>query len=145
MICTATQVGFSVTPSLHSIRVMSLDQLGIIVQLTQMLAKGYQLPRRLGRCTAHAVHCLSRGRLVGRCRKGDCHSAKRLKRLCRTAKLRGHLNGKQRAGHGGESRYRDKVERAEATSEAWWCRLLSLRAIQQARVSCARNDGLDAP
>ncbi|WP_233806976.1 ACT domain-containing protein [Paraburkholderia sp. HP33-1] len=36
----ATQVGFSVTPSLHSIRVMGLDQLGIIAQLTQMLADG---------------------------------------------------------------------------------------------------------
>ncbi|MFM0133947.1 amino acid-binding protein [Paraburkholderia sediminicola] len=36
----ATQVGFSVTPSLHSVRVMSLDQLGIIAQLTQMLADG---------------------------------------------------------------------------------------------------------
>ncbi|WP_233870613.1 ACT domain-containing protein [Paraburkholderia adhaesiva] len=36
----ATQVGFSVTPSLHSIRVMGLDQLGIIALLTQMLADG---------------------------------------------------------------------------------------------------------
>lgn len=36
----ATQVGFSVTPSLHSIRVMGLDQLGITAQLTQMLADG---------------------------------------------------------------------------------------------------------
>src|ERR1700758_2463457 len=36
----ATQVGFSVTPSLHSIRVMGLDQLGIIAQLTEMLADG---------------------------------------------------------------------------------------------------------
>ena len=36
----ATQAGFSVTPSLHSIRVMGLDQLGIIAQLTQMLADG---------------------------------------------------------------------------------------------------------
>ncbi|WP_206997223.1 ACT domain-containing protein [Trinickia mobilis] len=36
----ATQVGFSVTPSLHSVRVMGLDQLGIIAQLTQMLADG---------------------------------------------------------------------------------------------------------
>lgn len=36
----ATQVGFSVTPSLHSIRVMGLDQLGIIGQLTEMLADG---------------------------------------------------------------------------------------------------------
>ncbi|WP_028208956.1 ACT domain-containing protein [Paraburkholderia nodosa] len=36
----ATQVGFSVTPSLHSIRVMGLDQLGIIAQLTLMLADG---------------------------------------------------------------------------------------------------------
>jgi hypothetical protein len=34
----ATQVGFSVTPSLHSVRVMGLDQLGIIAQLTQVLA-----------------------------------------------------------------------------------------------------------
>ncbi len=36
----ATQVGFNVTPSLHSVRVMGLDQLGIIAQLTQMLADG---------------------------------------------------------------------------------------------------------
>jgi hypothetical protein len=36
----ATQAGFSVTPSLHSIRVMGLDQLGVIAQLTQMLADG---------------------------------------------------------------------------------------------------------
>ena len=36
----ARQVGFSVTPSLHSVRVMGLDQLGIIAQLTQMLADG---------------------------------------------------------------------------------------------------------
>lgn len=36
----ATQVGFSVTPSLHSVRVMGLDQLGIIAQLTRMLAEG---------------------------------------------------------------------------------------------------------
>jgi hypothetical protein len=36
----ATQVGFSVTPSLHSVRVVGLDQPGIIAQLTQMLADG---------------------------------------------------------------------------------------------------------
>lgn len=36
----ARQAGFSVTPSLHSVRVMGLDQLGIIAQLTQMLADG---------------------------------------------------------------------------------------------------------
>jgi hypothetical protein len=36
----ATRVGFNVTPSLHSVRVMGLDQLGIIAQLTQMLASG---------------------------------------------------------------------------------------------------------
>ncbi|MGF6934895.1 hypothetical protein OKW41_004057 [Paraburkholderia sp. UCT70] len=36
----ATQAGFSVSPSLHSIRVMGLDQLGIIAQLTQILADG---------------------------------------------------------------------------------------------------------
>ncbi|RZF28915.1 amino acid-binding protein [Paraburkholderia sp. UYCP14C] len=36
----ATQVGFSVTPSLHSIRVMGLDQLGIIAQLSRALADG---------------------------------------------------------------------------------------------------------
>ncbi|MBB5463102.1 ACT domain-containing protein [Paraburkholderia sp. Cpub6] len=36
----ATQAGFSVSPSLHSVRVMGLDQLGIIAQLTQMLADG---------------------------------------------------------------------------------------------------------
>ncbi|MGF6507521.1 ACT domain-containing protein [Paraburkholderia sp. 32] len=36
----ATQAGFSVSPSLHSVRVMGLDQLGIIAQLTQMLAEG---------------------------------------------------------------------------------------------------------
>ena len=36
----ATQVGFNVTPSLHSVRVMGLDQLGIIAQLTEMLADG---------------------------------------------------------------------------------------------------------
>ena len=36
----ATQVGFSVTPTLHSVRVMGLDELGIIAQLTQMLADG---------------------------------------------------------------------------------------------------------
>jgi hypothetical protein len=36
----ATQVGFSITPSLHSVRVMGLDQLGIIAQLSQMLADG---------------------------------------------------------------------------------------------------------
>ena len=36
----ATQAGFSVSQSLHSIRVMGLDQLGIIAQLAQMLADG---------------------------------------------------------------------------------------------------------
>ncbi|WP_087739328.1 ACT domain-containing protein, partial [Paraburkholderia piptadeniae] len=36
----ATQVGFNVTPSLHSVRVMGLDQLGIIAELTQRLADG---------------------------------------------------------------------------------------------------------
>jgi hypothetical protein len=36
----ATQVGFTVTPSLHSVRVMGLDQLGVIAQLAQMLADG---------------------------------------------------------------------------------------------------------
>ena len=36
----ATQAGFNVTPSLHSVRVMGLDQLGIIAQLTRMLAEG---------------------------------------------------------------------------------------------------------
>jgi hypothetical protein len=36
----ATQVGFSVTRTLHSVRVMGLDQLGIIAQLTQALADG---------------------------------------------------------------------------------------------------------
>ncbi|SAK64462.1 hypothetical protein AWB75_02942 [Caballeronia catudaia] len=36
----ATQAGFSVTPSLHSVRVMGMDQLGIIGQVTQMLADG---------------------------------------------------------------------------------------------------------
>lgn len=36
----ATQAGFSVSPSLHSVRVMGMDQLGIIGQVTQMLADG---------------------------------------------------------------------------------------------------------
>ncbi|RQQ10893.1 ACT domain-containing protein [Burkholderia stagnalis] len=36
----ATQAGFSVTPSVHSVRVMGLDQLGAVAQLTQMLADG---------------------------------------------------------------------------------------------------------
>ncbi|TDN62212.1 amino acid-binding protein [Paraburkholderia sp. BL10I2N1] len=36
----ATQVGFNVTPSLHSVRVMGLDQLGIVAELTQKLADG---------------------------------------------------------------------------------------------------------
>ncbi|EIM94774.1 amino acid-binding ACT protein [Paraburkholderia hospita] len=36
----ATQVGFNVTPSLHSVRVMGLDQLGIIAELTRQLADG---------------------------------------------------------------------------------------------------------
>ena len=36
----ATKAGFSVTPGLHSIRVMGLDQLGVIAQLTSMLADG---------------------------------------------------------------------------------------------------------
>lgn len=40
VIRVATQVGFSVTPSVHSVRVMGLDQMGIIGQLTQMLADG---------------------------------------------------------------------------------------------------------
>jgi hypothetical protein len=34
----ATQAGFSVSQSLHSIRVMGLDRLGIMAQLTQLLA-----------------------------------------------------------------------------------------------------------
>jgi hypothetical protein len=34
----ATQAGFSITSSLHSVRVMGLDQLGIIAQLAQTLA-----------------------------------------------------------------------------------------------------------
>ena len=36
----ATQVGFNVTPSLHSVRVMGMDQLGIIAELTEKLAEG---------------------------------------------------------------------------------------------------------
>jgi len=40
VIRAATQVGFSVTPSVHSVRVMGLDQMGIIGQLAQMLADG---------------------------------------------------------------------------------------------------------
>jgi hypothetical protein len=36
----ATQAGFSVTPSLHSVRVMGMDQLGIVARVTQMLADG---------------------------------------------------------------------------------------------------------
>jgi hypothetical protein len=36
----ATQVGFTVAPTLHSVRVMGLDQLGIIAQLTQLLGDG---------------------------------------------------------------------------------------------------------
>jgi hypothetical protein len=36
----AMQVGFNVTPSLHSVRVMGLDQMGIVGQLAQMLADG---------------------------------------------------------------------------------------------------------
>jgi len=34
----ATQVGFSITTSLYSVRVMGLDQLGAIAQMSQMLA-----------------------------------------------------------------------------------------------------------
>ncbi|KVD13996.1 amino acid-binding protein [Burkholderia ubonensis] len=40
VIRAATQVGFNVTPSLHSVRVMGLDQMGVIAQLTQLLADG---------------------------------------------------------------------------------------------------------
>ncbi|AXF23009.1 amino acid-binding protein [Burkholderia pyrrocinia] len=40
VIRAATQVGFSITPSVHSVRVMGLDQMGIIGQLAQMLADG---------------------------------------------------------------------------------------------------------
>ncbi|CAL8479825.1 ACT domain-containing protein [Caballeronia sp. S22] len=36
----ATQAGFSVTPSLHSVRVMGMDQLGIVARVTEMLADG---------------------------------------------------------------------------------------------------------
>src|ERR1700761_2705991 len=36
----ATQAGFSITPSLHSVRVMGMDQLGIVARVTQMLADG---------------------------------------------------------------------------------------------------------
>ncbi|RQS21306.1 amino acid-binding protein [Burkholderia sp. Bp8998] len=36
----ATQAGFNTTASLHSIRVMGLDQLGIIAELTQKLSDG---------------------------------------------------------------------------------------------------------
>ncbi|MDR5748360.1 ACT domain-containing protein [Caballeronia sp. LZ029] len=36
----ATQAGFSVTPSLHSVRVMGMDQLGIVARVTQILADG---------------------------------------------------------------------------------------------------------
>ncbi|KXV04366.1 amino acid-binding protein [Caballeronia megalochromosomata] len=36
----ATQAGFSITPSLHSVRVMGMDQLGIVGQVAQMLADG---------------------------------------------------------------------------------------------------------
>ena len=36
----ATQVGFSITTNLYSVRVMGLDQLGAIAQMTQMLADG---------------------------------------------------------------------------------------------------------
>jgi hypothetical protein len=37
-ILAATQAGFNKTPSLHSVRVMGLDQQGIIANLTQKLA-----------------------------------------------------------------------------------------------------------
>jgi predicted amino acid-binding ACT domain protein len=33
-------VGFNVSPNLHSVRVMGMDQLGIIAQLSQVLADG---------------------------------------------------------------------------------------------------------
>jgi predicted amino acid-binding ACT domain protein len=36
----ATHVGFNVSPNLHSVRVMGMDQLGIIAQLSQVLADG---------------------------------------------------------------------------------------------------------
>ncbi|SIT37130.1 Amino acid-binding ACT domain protein [Paraburkholderia piptadeniae] len=36
----ASQVGFNVTPSLHSVRVMGTDRPGIIAELTQKLAAG---------------------------------------------------------------------------------------------------------
>ncbi|RQS72632.1 amino acid-binding protein [Burkholderia sp. Bp8963] len=40
VIRAASQVGFNVTPSLHSVRVMGLDQMGVIAQLTAMLGDG---------------------------------------------------------------------------------------------------------
>ncbi|MEM5383205.1 ACT domain-containing protein [Paraburkholderia phymatum] len=36
----ASQVGFNVTPSLHSVRVMGTDHPGVIAELTQKLAAG---------------------------------------------------------------------------------------------------------
>jgi hypothetical protein len=36
----AKQVGFSITSTIQSVRVMGMDQLGIIAQLTQLLAEG---------------------------------------------------------------------------------------------------------
>jgi len=37
---TASQLGFNVTQSLHSIRVMGLDRAGIVAELAQALAEG---------------------------------------------------------------------------------------------------------
>jgi len=36
----AARVGFNVSPTVHSVRVMGRDQMGIIAQLTQLLADG---------------------------------------------------------------------------------------------------------
>nr|WP_243750887.1 hypothetical protein [Paraburkholderia sp. BL10I2N1] len=57
----ATQVGFNVTPSLHSVRVMGVDLLGIIAQLTQMLAdEGINLRGVSAALQAHSSSLISR-------------------------------------------------------------------------------------
>jgi len=43
----ASQSGFNVTQSLHSIRIMGQDKAGIVAELTKRLPKGHQ-PARIG-------------------------------------------------------------------------------------------------
>src|SRR5271165_5055083 len=82
-IAAAAQVGFNITHTLHSVRVMGHDRPGIAAELTQKLAEGRIKPAGLLSLRDwHTVSRLRGGRLAGRCEQGDRNSEKGLTKLC---------------------------------------------------------------